>query len=659
MDIKLGIDTGGSYTDAVMISCDTQKIIREAKTPTTRQNLAVGVEKAIDALHISGTEHVTLVCLSTTLATNAVVEGKSSAVGLITIGAPAGRRDYPAVCCAGIRGKISVAGCEVELLDRAAAETALRQMRGRVEALAVSGYASVRNPIHELEVKALAENLLGVPVVCGHELTSTLGYYERTVTAVLNARLIPVIRELLTATRTALAGRGIDARLLVVKGNGHVMVDSFAESRPVETILSGPAASMVGGRFLSGCTDALIADMGGTTTDVVAVAGGKAALEKEGAVVGGWLTRVSAVQVNTFGLGGDSYIRISPFGTLSFGPDRVEPLCAAAAENPRLCDEIAECRNDGPYRVVKRQETDCFRLLKTENLDKFELSDLDRRIIDLLDGGPRSLLWMSRELGRDLDSMGMQRLMDLEIVSCISMTPTDLLHAKGEYDRWNAEASRLGARLLSGRLNMSVEAFLAAATEQFVYKLCTALIQSVCRADGVKADLEKDPGAMALIDNVLGRSKKSRLELDLKLRIPIVGIGAPAAAWFSKAARLLGAQLIIPEHNAVGGAAGAAMGQVREVFTALIRFDPQSDRFAAHTPRSRMLFKTLEEAKGYCRKEMTVCARTLARELEIEDERISITENDCHSRNKENRTGGFVESRLTAVLTGAPRRAVR
>ena len=117
--------------------------------------------------------------------------------------------------------------------------------------MAISGYASVRNPICERRVKELSDQILGVPVVCAHELTNVLGYYERTVTATLNAKLIPVIKELVSASKEVLRQKGIQSTLVIIKGDGNCMVDSFAEERPIETILSGPAASALGGMTLS------------------------------------------------------------------------------------------------------------------------------------------------------------------------------------------------------------------------------------------------------------------------------------------------------------------------------------------------------------------------------------------------------------------------
>ncbi len=152
---------------------------------------------------------------------------------------------------------------------------------------------------------------------------------ERATTAVLNARLLPVIRELLGAVEDILMKMEIHAPLMIVKGDGSMMSSDACRSRPVETVLSGPAASISGACRLSGIKDALVLDMGGTTTDIAVVQGGRAKVSLEGARVGGWLTRVQAVDMWTLGIGGDSHVRTETGGRLQIGSGRVIPLSLA------------------------------------------------------------------------------------------------------------------------------------------------------------------------------------------------------------------------------------------------------------------------------------------------------------------------------------------
>ena len=196
MSILLGIDTGGSFTDGVIFDSNSKKVLSKTKAPTTKEQLSVGILECIRSLDQECLKHVQLVCVSTTLATNAIVEGKNSPVGLITMHRDRITKNYSAQKNIQVSGQMSIRGIAVEDIDEAEVREALMEMKGAISALAVSGYASVRNPAHELRIKEIAGEILGVPVVCGHELTSVLGYDERTVTAVLNASLMPEIADL-------------------------------------------------------------------------------------------------------------------------------------------------------------------------------------------------------------------------------------------------------------------------------------------------------------------------------------------------------------------------------------------------------------------------------------------------------------------------------
>ena len=322
----LGIDTGGTYTDGVIVDRDSREVLYTAKALTTYDDLSKGIENCIHALGFSQWEHLGMVSLSTTLATNAIVEGKGCRVGLIVLGRiPEG--DIPADIVTRIDAQINIRGSIKQPLTVQAIDDALIPLKGLCDAVAISGYAGVRNPAHEQIVKQRVKNILGVPAVCGHEMTASLGYYERTVTAVLNARLLPLIQNLLDNVRSVMKTLQIQAPLMIVRGDGSLMNADYASERPVETVLSGPAASVTGALFLSGHNDGLVVDIGGTTTDIAALRDGECKISEEGANLSGWKTKVRALEISTFGLGGDSEIVVSCDGHIAVGPQRVVPLC--------------------------------------------------------------------------------------------------------------------------------------------------------------------------------------------------------------------------------------------------------------------------------------------------------------------------------------------
>ena len=633
MKWKLGIDTGGTYTDAVLCECETGKIVSKAKTTTTKENLIVGIESAIEQLHIEEAENVDLVCLSTTLATNAVIEGKGAMVGLITIDEPK-KKTYPAAYSFNIKGKVDVKGCEISPLDLESAAQCLTLMKGKVETLAISGYASVRNPIHEQKVKALADEILGVPVICAHELTNVLGYYERTVTATLNAKLIPVIKDLIEAAKEALKLKGIDAPLVIIKGDGNCMVDSFAEERPIETVLSGPAASTFGGIVLSGKGSMIVADMGGTTLDIVSIFEREIPIENSGAVVGNWRTRAKAIHTRSFGLGGDSHIRMDNLGILSFGPERAIPLCVAAEQNPDLVKEISTLALCSDYHIVERQEVDCLELFKIANIENASLESEEEAIVELLQEKSHSLLYLSKQLNKDIDSLKIKRLLALDIVQLISLTPTDILHTTGEYIQYNRAISRIAVEHLARRAKMSESEFLEYAENSFTERICTALVESLLIENDVKEGYLLDTVIQCVFDQK--KQKKKFADLKLKLKVPVIGIGAPAKIWFDKVGKKLDCDVIIPENSEVAAAVGTVSGDIRESLEALIRYDYHLKRYIAYLPNQRVLFETLDEAISFTEKELMLYGKYFAERLRIKYYWSSISKDKTEAKGHHN-----------------------
>lgn len=326
MAYVLGIDTGGTNTDCALLDRKTQRLVCSSKAPTTKEQLSLGISHAIDDLDIPSFDDVALVCLSTTLATNAIVEEKGCKTGIILIGKEPDK-PLPTNYCKVIRGKLDIRGRETVTMSEAEIKGAVREMASQVEAIAVSGFASVRNPSQELRVKDIIEKECHLPVFCAHQLTGTLGFWERTVTAALNASLVKIICDFITETRSALYQKQITAPMMIVRSDGTLMTESVAKLRPIETILSGPAASILGAKHLTNMDDAFILDMGGTTTDIANLEDGRIKLNADGARVNGWLTRCKAADVSTYGIGGDSDICLNKEGQIQIGPQKVKPSC--------------------------------------------------------------------------------------------------------------------------------------------------------------------------------------------------------------------------------------------------------------------------------------------------------------------------------------------
>jgi N-methylhydantoinase A/oxoprolinase/acetone carboxylase beta subunit len=340
LHIGLGFDTGGTYTDAVLMDMATNGVLQKSKALTTRDDLTVGIRNTLVGFDKELLKKVKMVSLSSTLATNSIVEGKGCRVGLICVGEEF-EMSIPVDLHTTVSGGHDLDGKEEKKLDEESARRFMLSLRDKVDGLAINSYLSVRNPDHELRLKRMAKDILDLPVVCGHELSSSLGYHERTITSVMNSRLIPIIRELMDSVKHVMKEYGIKAPLMIVKGDGSIMSEEIAIERPIETILSGPAASLIGAKMLTGRDDAIVMDMGGTTTDIGILRNGYPRLEKEGAMIGGRRTRVMAAEISTSGIGGDSRIIVNG-SKFMLEHVRVVPLCIAATIWPQLLPRLKE-----------------------------------------------------------------------------------------------------------------------------------------------------------------------------------------------------------------------------------------------------------------------------------------------------------------------------
>lgn len=651
MSFILGMDTGGTYTDGVIVDSSKREIICKAKALTTKEDLTVGIKNCIENLKFDKMEEITQVSLSTTLATNAIVEGRGAKAGLIYMGTDL-EEEVPAAKVVKVKGRFDIMGRLLEDLDRDEVRKVLTDMKGSVEAVAVSGYASVRNPKHEQEIRALADEILDVPVVCAHQLTSALGFHHRTVTAALNGKLIPIIGQLLRSTKEVLREKGIYAPIMIVKGDGTLMTEAMAKERPIETILSGPAASVIGSLALTGRKDGIVVDMGGTTTDIANVSDGAVKIKKEGAKVGGWFTRVQAVEMSTFGLGGDSRVYLDKKGNLRIGPQKVWPLCVIGQEYPHLVHELKSFRRVGEYKRYFEQEADCYLYVKGE------ASPQDQKIVEALKERPHSLSYLANLVGEDPENLDLTPLVESGILARVSVTPTDLLHVQGKYNRWNRDLSQAGIEILARRKEMPVSKFVQMAEEAVKEKMAMCCIQSGADFDGMDFAFLESPQAMYLIKAALGKRKNELLDPKLFLKKPIAAIGAPAAAWLYEAGKLLDAEVIVPENADVANAYGAAVGQVTESVELLISMD--GSHYILNTPWARTVYGSREEAMFYAihegRKHIEHClrdagCRTWTIKESSSDINVKIADEPEAPDQKDQKTATYMGTKL--VITGS------
>lgn len=609
MAVLLGIDTGGTYTDAVILD-EKIGLLGKAKALTTRHNLAIGIRDAIERVVTQSTPPIQLVSLSTTLATNAIVEGQGSPVCLILIGYEPDMLDQVDLdklidpkAVVFIRGGHNVNGEEQNPVDLAGAERAIREQSPRVAAFAISSFFSVRNPSHELQVRQLVRQLTNKPVTCGHELTSQLHAPRRALTTVLNARLIPLLSDLINSVQNVLKQKEINAPLMVVKGDGSLMSADMALERPVETICSGPAASLIGAQYLCQQENAIVIDMGGTTTDIAVLQGAQPLLSKEGAWVGNWQTMVEAIDMHTTGLGGDSEIRLDENHSLIAGPQRVVPLSLLGAQYPKIVDILkSKLRRKNRNNQSMQPGDGCrFYIRQNQsNIHQDTLSDLQQVIWNLLKEYPIFFSELMEALKyptlyrRDIDEMVRQG-----IVAASAFTPTDALHVLGKYKSGSVEAACLGGQIWANILGLSLEEFCNKVIHQVVYQAGKAVLAAALVGEGFPApDSRGDLGEL-LIDQILGVKTNSSFQIDFKLNRPLAAIGAPVSAYLPEVAKRLSTKLCLPEHAEVGNAIGAVIGSVIQTVSVTVRAIQGGMAFRAFLPEGIRDFSDLEDAVLY------------------------------------------------------------
>lgn len=662
MAVLLGVDTGGTYTDAVVLDEGAARVLGCAKALTTRGDLSVGIGGAVDAAMAAagvGAGEVGMVALSTTLATNALVEGQGGRVALVFIGFDAGDlarggleealRGDPVIALAGGHNH---AGGEVAALDLAGLAGALAGLKG-IAGFAVAARFATRNPAHEVAARDLIRQATGRPVTCSHELSANLNGPKRALTAVLNARLIGMIDRLVAACEGHLARRGIAAPLMVVRGDSALMSAAMVRERPIETILSGPAASIVGARWLTGAENALVSDIGGTTTDVALLRGGLPAIDPEGARVGGFRTMVEAVAMRTTGLGGDSEVHAVTEGlegSLCLGPRRLIPVSLLAVDHPgmvhaaldRALQAEAVGEQDGRFAVPMGGEA--------EGLAPREAALLAR----LTGPMPVASLLTSRLEGAALD-----RLVARGLVMLSGVTPSDASHVLGRLSVWDAGAAEkavtLFARRRTGRGERFAEAPAAmaqAVVDQLTAQTATCLLEAALAEDPAFAG--HSPAALAAHPLMRAGLAGHRgvVALAARLAVPVVGLGASAPSYYGAVGESLGCEMILPEHAGVANAIGAVVGQVAQRVTGVVT-SPSEGRFAAHLPGGVTVFAEIDAALAAMAAALQDEARARALAAGAGEVVTTLAQTIDEAEIEGRRM--FVEARLTATATGRPR----
>jgi N-methylhydantoinase A/oxoprolinase/acetone carboxylase beta subunit len=632
----IGIDTGGTFTDGVLLHYESRKVVSAAKSLTTREDLKLGVIKVLKKLNIKEDYRIKLVGISSTLATNSVAEGKARKVGLLLIG-----YDRELVEDYGLTEKLSAKnisyidgghnaqGVEAAPLDKEGIRKWIKSVESDVDALVLSSYFSPLNPQHELEAFDIVREESSLPVVMGHQLSTKLNSIKRAATASINASLVAVMQDFIQAVQNSLYELGIEAPLMIVRGDGTMMPYTEAVQKPVETVLSGPAASAIGGRFLARNGSGLVVDMGSTTTDMALVKDSRVVVSEEGAKVGDTDTAVEAAKIRTISIGCDSRISYNKKKEILIGPGRVRPLSQIAYHHPNVASEIHSLKNT---TLTRKNLYDIEYWYLHKPLDEHTLENLNdkqRKVIELIQKPHRLSDLLSKAGVFHPSHLYLDGLIQQGKIECAALTPSDLLHVEGGMNMWSTETAFTATDYYCQVYGTNRKEFV----EEVFNKIVDTIVEEIiiflaCQ----NIDQSRMPDT---IDGQWGRwmlqeilhSDSNFLSIDAGSRFPVIGTGAPARHFLKRAAKSVHAKFVLPQFSDVANAVGAVSGSVSEVREAIvfIRENEIQYSYVAKCGEESKNFEQFTEACDYAEHISRKLARKAAIDAGATDPYIDLT----------------------------------
>ena len=568
--IAIGIDTGGTCTDAVVFDTETHKILSQYKTLTTKWDLKEGILKALKGLEPKQLSGAAYISLSTTLATNACVEGKGGRAKLVFIGVKP-----PAV--AKMRGEYGLPPLdEICFLsgdplhpdepepDWDAFRAEMKdEFAGFDSAAVVQVNPKYNDGEYELIAARMIREELGVPCVRGYELYQELNVQKRGATALLNARLLPVMEEFFDSVERSLLDMGIDLPVVIVRSDGSIMSREFAMQRPVETLLCGPAASIIGAMELSRYTDALIVDMGGTTSDIAMVRDRKPVAAASGISIGEWKTMVKGVSIDTFSLGGDTRV-LYKGRELALDQRRAVPLCMLASWYPEVTKKLKTLVHMDQAFSYPAHE---FLLLVNRPQSTLNYTAVEKRLLDALEKGPLMYREAAEAARVSPHVFSAGRLEDEGIVIRCGVTPTCVMHVTGDFCAYDSEASMLGIQYLATVVKSSAEEVCAEIYELVKRRLFDQVVRIFMQYETGRDLNEQEREDLQKLTSFIFTQEKSKSGdafIQPLFRAPskLIGIGAPTRIFLGKVAELLQTEVDFPADGKVANAIGAAVGNV-------------------------------------------------------------------------------------------------
>jgi N-methylhydantoinase A/oxoprolinase/acetone carboxylase beta subunit len=538
----IGIDTGGTYTDAVLLNPDTQRIITTAKTPTTHHQLSIGTGEAL-AILLQGSgiapDQIQKIAVSSTLATNSVVEKKGARVAVIVIGYVKHFK-LPVKAVLYVKGGHTILGAEEEPLDIEYLVQLIEGLKSEVDAYGICSAMSIKNPTHELVAEKAISMIDPKPVFCSHRISELAGMHERAATAGLHAKLMPIMADFVDGVQQAMVQHGLTCPMQVIGGNGQAIDTEAAVLKAGLTVASGPACTAYFGANYAGSKEreAIVIDVGGTTTDIAMIKDGRPLIGSGGCQIGQWKTHVEAVDMLTTGIGGDSQVYLDGKGELTIGPSRVTPL-SIEKDLPPLetwlgLEDRGKLIIANKERIAGVQGDLAGLLIKQGQLTPFEI-----RAQTGLGGVP-------------LQSQ-LEKLARKQCIRECGFTPTDALHVLGDIELGDRATAVKAAQILGETLGIDGKEF-----ARLVLRHTEDLIESTIIDYVVKHYWDK-----SISNFIASRKNHPVVEVDFAIKMVLIGIGAASRHLLPAVARRLKTSVIFPENCEVGNAAGAALTAAR------------------------------------------------------------------------------------------------
>jgi N-methylhydantoinase A/oxoprolinase/acetone carboxylase beta subunit len=435
------------------------------------------------------------------------------------------------------------------------------------------------------------------------------------------------------------------------------MAAAMAHERPVETTLSGPAASVAGAKLLTGLRDAMVVDMGGTTTDTADICNDMVAICESGAHVGGLLTHVKALDMRTSGLGGDSLIRRhAGKGEFSIGPRRVGPLAWAGHISPGSVSDALRYMEQHP-----RQNLDQVVLVAMEGQFPFEPTERESTIYQLLRQRPHAPEELTAKLNKlSTLFLPMARMEESGLVQRCGLTPTDLLHVRGDFTRWDAEPAERMLAMLSSWSNKAIPELIDELLRKIYQQLALELLKKQLFKDIPEEEAERSPVARKLLLNILepemvstkpGKST-ARYRLKAELHYPVIGIGAPVHYFLPQAGKLVNAEVIIPADADVANALGAITSRIM-IKQKLVICPNSLGKFVVEGVAGNQTFRDISEAEAWSVEYLKESVRAKALKAGTTRKTVAI-EIDDRVIDAGNGLSLFLHRSITATLQGSP-----